>query len=215
MVSRERGRGDRKAGGGGAHCHCWSLGSRSCFLVHGEMTTGTAKLHVLGKVSVIEVCGCRHKEVTCLGPFWSLHILDMYWDLMRLGLQSCLSRLACEPPMPPHTSGTHYYPRLQCWNYKHMLPCPAFLFTWILSSKLPSLRWHSQPFIDRPSCLPGPYLLILMQVVTLFSLEILSRLSTSSECSQTGINLTETFKFRNVRLGQIELYRTYHLCYKT
>lgn len=100
MVSRERGRGDRKAGGGGAHCHCWSLGSRSCFLVHGEMTTGTAKLHVLGKVSVIEVCGCRHKEVTCLGPFWSLHILDMYWDLMRLGLQSCLSRLACGPPYP-------------------------------------------------------------------------------------------------------------------
>lgn len=100
LVSRERGRGDRKAGGGGAHCHCWSLGSRSCFLVHGEMTTGTAKLHVPGKVSVIEVCGCRHKEVTCLGPFWSLHILDMYWDLMRLGLQSCLSRLACGPPYP-------------------------------------------------------------------------------------------------------------------
>lgn len=65
---RERGQGDREAGGGGAHCHCWSLGSRSCFLVHGEMTTGTEKLHVPGKVSVIEVCGCRHK-VTCLGLF--------------------------------------------------------------------------------------------------------------------------------------------------
>jgi hypothetical protein len=54
-----------------------------------------------------------------------------------------------------------------------------------------------------------------MQVVTLSSLEILSRLSTSSERPQTGINFTETFKFHNVILGQIELYRTYHRCYKT
>lgn len=54
-----------------------------------------------------------------------------------------------------------------------------------------------------------------MQVVTRSSFEILSRLSTSSECTQAGINFTETFKFHNVILGQVELYWTYHRCYKT
>lgn len=140
----------------------------------------------------------------------------MYWDLMRLGLQSCLSRLACEPPTP-HSSthiGDPLLPTSPVLKLQAHAAVPGF-FIYMDSEFQTPILTLAQPAIYRPSCLPGPYLLILMQVVTLFSLEILSRLSNPSERSQTGINLTETFKFRNVILGQIELYRTYHLCYKT
>ena len=91
-----------------------------------------------------------------------------------------------------------------CYHARH------FFKTWILRLKLRSLDLHSQPITD--------YLLnlIFMHVVTGSSLKIWSRLPTSSESTQTGIRFfSETFKFHNVILGQIELYRTYHPCYKT
>lgn len=138
---------------------------------------------------------------------------------MRLGLQSCLSHLATWPAdHPTPHAPTHIGDPLLLTSLVLKLQAhaavPGFFVYMDSEFQIPILTL-AQPAVYRLNCLPSPYLLILMQVVTLSSLEILRRLSTSSQCSQTGINFTETFKFHNVILGQIELYRTYHLCYKT
>lgn len=115
--------------------------------------------------------------------------------------------------MPPHI-GDPLLPTSPVLKLQAHAAVPGFFIYMDSEFQIPILTL-AQPAVYRLSCLPSPYLLILMQVVTLSSLEILRRLSTPSQRSQTGINFTETFKFHNAILGQIELYRTYHLCYKT